>query len=146
MFYQIFLSPQAKRCAVITYKHGIHKFSRSELRLVSNILWMIVGSPRSPADPSLIPACLHTAIPKTLGPNTPATRSSRQHNRTAKPSQQPAETIGKLETPVKSVWPPQPTNPPDTRIANCPPLGGLEAPWCCTSHPYFPWNLPYGAS
>ena len=22
MFYQIFLSPQAKRCAIITYKHG----------------------------------------------------------------------------------------------------------------------------
>ena len=23
MFYQIFLSPQMKRCAIITYKHGI---------------------------------------------------------------------------------------------------------------------------
>ena len=22
MFYQIFLSPQAKRCTIITYKHG----------------------------------------------------------------------------------------------------------------------------
>ena len=25
MFYQIFLSPQVKRCAIITYKHGIFK-------------------------------------------------------------------------------------------------------------------------
>ena len=26
MFYQIFLSPQVKRMAIITYKHGIYKF------------------------------------------------------------------------------------------------------------------------
>ena len=25
MFYQIFLSPEVKRCAIITYKHGIYK-------------------------------------------------------------------------------------------------------------------------
>ena len=25
MFYQIFLSPQVKRCAIITYKRGIHR-------------------------------------------------------------------------------------------------------------------------
>ena len=25
MFYQIFLSPQLKRCTVITYKHGIYE-------------------------------------------------------------------------------------------------------------------------
>ena len=25
MFYQTFLSPQVQRCAIITYKHGIHK-------------------------------------------------------------------------------------------------------------------------
>ena len=25
MFYQIFLSPQVKRCATITYKHGIEE-------------------------------------------------------------------------------------------------------------------------
>ena len=24
MFYQIFLSPQVKRCAIVTYKHGIY--------------------------------------------------------------------------------------------------------------------------
>ena len=27
LFHQIFLSPQVKQCAVITYKHGIQKFS-----------------------------------------------------------------------------------------------------------------------
>ena len=25
MFYQIFLSPQVKRCAIIIYKYGIHE-------------------------------------------------------------------------------------------------------------------------
>ena len=25
MFYQIFISPQAKRCVIITYKHGIYE-------------------------------------------------------------------------------------------------------------------------
>ena len=25
MFYQIFLSPQVKRCAIITYKHAIYE-------------------------------------------------------------------------------------------------------------------------
>ena len=25
IFYQIFLSPQVKRCAIITYKHGIYE-------------------------------------------------------------------------------------------------------------------------
>ena len=32
MFYQTFLSPQVKRCAIITYKHGIF-----ELSLVSRV-------------------------------------------------------------------------------------------------------------
>ena len=27
MFYQIFLSPQVKRWAIITYKHGIHELA-----------------------------------------------------------------------------------------------------------------------
>ena len=26
MFYQTFLSPQVKRCATVTYKHGIYEF------------------------------------------------------------------------------------------------------------------------
>ena len=36
MFYQIFLSPQAKRCAITTYKHGIYELSHklpNDLRL-----------------------------------------------------------------------------------------------------------------
>ena len=27
MFYQIILSPKAKKCAIITYKHGIYELS-----------------------------------------------------------------------------------------------------------------------
>ena len=70
MLYQIFLSLQVKRCAVITYKHGIyelpHKLLKEKktkkvfknknqnfpavryftwkLELVSNILWMITAT------------------------------------------------------------------------------------------------------
>ena len=36
MFYQTFLLPQVKRCATITYKHGIYEFphdSPKDLRL-----------------------------------------------------------------------------------------------------------------
>ena len=36
MFYQSFLSPQVKRCAIITYKHGIYELPHElpkELRL-----------------------------------------------------------------------------------------------------------------
>ena len=29
MFYQIFQSPQVKRCAIITYKRGIYEFSNN---------------------------------------------------------------------------------------------------------------------
>ena len=41
MFYQIFLSPQAKRCAIITYKHGIyglpHEFPNDlRIRMLGN--------------------------------------------------------------------------------------------------------------
>ena len=36
MFYQIFLSPQVKQCAIITYKHGIYEMAHelpNDLRL-----------------------------------------------------------------------------------------------------------------
>ena len=39
MFYQIFFSPQVKRCAIITYEHGIYELPHelpNDLRL--NIL------------------------------------------------------------------------------------------------------------
>ena len=41
MFYQIFLSPQVKRCAIITYKHGIYKMPHEllndlRLRILAN--------------------------------------------------------------------------------------------------------------
>ena len=81
MFYQIFLSPQVKRCAVITYKHGIHNFSRSALRLVSNSLWMIVGSPCSSTHPP-IPGLQRNTKSATLkyprNPLKPITQSNRK--------------------------------------------------------------------
>ena len=36
MFYQIFLSPQVKQCAIITYKHGIFEL-RQELQTTYNL-------------------------------------------------------------------------------------------------------------
>ena len=36
MFYQILLSPQGKRWAIITYKHGIHELL-NDLRRLGNI-------------------------------------------------------------------------------------------------------------
>ena len=36
MFYEIFLSPEVKQCAIITYKHGIYELSHelpNDLRL-----------------------------------------------------------------------------------------------------------------
>ena len=41
MFYEIFLSPQVERCAIITYKHGIyelpHEFSNNlRLKILGN--------------------------------------------------------------------------------------------------------------
>ena len=32
MFHQVFLSPQVKRCAIITYKHGIYEFPEELLK------------------------------------------------------------------------------------------------------------------
>ena len=39
MFYQIFLSPQVKQWAIITYKHGIYDLSHeltNDLRILGN--------------------------------------------------------------------------------------------------------------
>ena len=55
MFYQIFLSSQVKRLAIITYKHGIYELPHDlldnvvgcftwKLQLVSNMLWTIVSN------------------------------------------------------------------------------------------------------
>ena len=42
MFYQIFLSPQVKQCAIITYKHGIYKLPNDlRLRILENYLNLI---------------------------------------------------------------------------------------------------------
>ena len=36
MFYQIFVSPQVKRCEIITYKHGIYEFLHAFLNDVKH--------------------------------------------------------------------------------------------------------------
>ena len=37
MFYQIFLSPQVRRCAIVTYKHGIYELPNDyRLRKLGN--------------------------------------------------------------------------------------------------------------
>ena len=51
MFYQIFLSPQVKRCAIITSKHGIYEFPHElpndlRLRVLGDILHQYISSPR----------------------------------------------------------------------------------------------------
>ena len=48
MFYQIFLSPQVKRCTIITYKYGIYELPDElpndlRLRIFGN--WKISGLP-----------------------------------------------------------------------------------------------------
>ena len=51
MFNQIFLSPQVKRCAIITYKHGIHELPNESpndlgnVRKVSKLHKMITQCP-----------------------------------------------------------------------------------------------------
>ena len=45
MFYQIFLSPQVKGCAIITYKHGIYELPhelRKDLRLILLFIYLFI--------------------------------------------------------------------------------------------------------
>ena len=53
MFYQICLSPQVKRCAIITYKHDIYELPRELLndlrrRFLGN--WEMLGRCLKPAE------------------------------------------------------------------------------------------------
>ena len=41
MFYQIYLSSQVKRCAIITYKHGIYELPQ---KLSNDIRFRILGN------------------------------------------------------------------------------------------------------
>ena len=72
MFYQIFLSPQVKRCAIITYKHGICELSHE---LPNNLRVRILGNNEISNKVSK----LHRKVvqrphhpPKTTTPPTPA--------------------------------------------------------------------------
>ena len=39
MFYQIFLSPQVKRCAIISYKHGIYELPHEFPNDLTILIW-----------------------------------------------------------------------------------------------------------
>ena len=41
MFYQIFLSPQVKRCATITYKQGVHELPHE---LLNDLKFRMLGN------------------------------------------------------------------------------------------------------
>ena len=46
MYYQIFLLPQVKRCAIITYKHGIYELPHelpNDLRLKTHLHGMFTA-------------------------------------------------------------------------------------------------------
>ena len=58
MFYQIFLSPQVKRCAIITYKHGIYDLSHElpnnlRLRILEN--YKILEKSQTPENDNPVP-------------------------------------------------------------------------------------------
>ena len=54
MFYQIFFSPQVKRCAIITYKHGVYELPHE---LPNYVRFRILGS----HCPRQVPAALALA-------------------------------------------------------------------------------------
>ena len=59
MFYHIFLSPQVKRWAIITYKHGIYDLPHelpSDLRITSQEIRKYQESVVTPQNDSLVPS------------------------------------------------------------------------------------------
>ena len=58
MFYQIFLSPQVKRCTIITYKHGIDVLPHelpNDLRLITHEIRIHQESAQTPQNDSAVP-------------------------------------------------------------------------------------------
>ena len=62
MFYQVFLSPQVKRCAIITYKHVIYEVPQVYL---SNLRFRKLGNIRKVSKP-------HRMIPQRAVRSPPA--------------------------------------------------------------------------
>ena len=81
-FYQIFLSPQVKRCAIITYKHGIYELP-SDLRK-GEMSGRCLKAP---------PAVRHPKGKQEPAPDTPPTAAAPQRPRSRTPST-PAGTQG----------------------------------------------------
>ena len=69
MFYQIFLSPQVKRCAIINYKHGLFHLPKNlklkdlrKLKISSSALFhtktrVSLKYPANDCTPEIIPTC-----------------------------------------------------------------------------------------
>ena len=47
MFYQIFLSPQVKRCAIVTYEHGIYELP-NDFGLPAKINFLLILAKKLP--------------------------------------------------------------------------------------------------
>ena len=63
MFYQIFLSPQVKRCAIITYKHGIYELSHNLPNDLKNLKLPRELLQHNTAAPDSFPAATPNAPP-----------------------------------------------------------------------------------
>ena len=48
MFYETFLSPQVKRCAIITYKHGVYHLPHE---LLNDLRFRILGNQQISGQP-----------------------------------------------------------------------------------------------
>ena len=114
MFYQIFLSPQVKWCAIITYKHGIYELPNDlRLRKLGNIkklskIHRIIAHRQLP-QPKWKPHQYHKKAPEKWKTNPPAPAARHP---TAKPESAPDTPPAIL--PGNILWPqltPDPLKP-----------------------------------
>ena len=64
MFYQVVLSPQVKRCAIITYKHGIDEVPQV---LPNNLRFRKLENIRKVSKPHrMIPQCAARSLPAKM--------------------------------------------------------------------------------
>ena len=122
LFHQIFLSPQVKQCAVITYKHGIQKFSYElptydhrklgNNRKVSKPHRMI-PAPNPPAKINTPPILAKNPRKTEITPPTP--NCTTPHENQSQP-QMPRESP-KAPSPTPDQASQPPSKPPETNPA-----------------------------
>ena len=110
MFYQIFLSPHVKRCAVITYKCVIYEFPNE---LPKNLKLRISGSQEIPKK---CPNCHRTIAQGPAPPPPPPTQKTPEKQKANTPRSAPPHTKTragpKYPKPQERPQPHTPTNPP----------------------------------